>query len=185
MLAQELIRFNRLIAIVRASLASLQKAIKGLVVMDSDLEQARASAASTRPRTDGTHEAPGGRSAAAPRTAATPSTHSDANARIAQQAPDREQRSMAPSTSQTRASEYDEADHDSYVPYAPTPATNIVGAASQSTYDEHGHAFGYAPFGESHGGVTPSYMRNRNRGWGWREYFAPIYSSPAPIRKRV
>ena len=45
-----------------------------------------------------------------------------------------------------------------HVPYAPTPATNIVGAASQSTYDEHGHAFGYAPFGESHGGVTPSYV---------------------------
>merc|ERR1712060_70652 len=37
-LVQELIRFNRLTAIVRSSLASLKKAIKGLVVMDADLE---------------------------------------------------------------------------------------------------------------------------------------------------
>jgi len=37
-LVQELIRFNRLTTIVRSSLASLQKAIKGLVVMDADLE---------------------------------------------------------------------------------------------------------------------------------------------------
>jgi len=37
-LSQELIRFNRLIAIVRKSLADLKKAIKGLVVMDADLE---------------------------------------------------------------------------------------------------------------------------------------------------
>merc|ERR1711869_76199 len=37
-LSQELIRFNRLIVIVRSSLANLKKAIKGLVVMDADLE---------------------------------------------------------------------------------------------------------------------------------------------------
>ena len=37
-LAQELIRFNRLISIVRSSLNSLKKAIKGLVVMDAELE---------------------------------------------------------------------------------------------------------------------------------------------------
>ena len=37
-LAQELIRFNRLIVIIRNSLANLKKAIKGLVVMDADLE---------------------------------------------------------------------------------------------------------------------------------------------------
>ena len=37
-LVQELIRFNRLIAIVRTSLANLKKAIKGLVVMDADLD---------------------------------------------------------------------------------------------------------------------------------------------------
>jgi len=37
-LLQELIRFNRLIVIVRKSLANLKKAIKGLVVMDADLE---------------------------------------------------------------------------------------------------------------------------------------------------
>jgi len=37
-LHQELIRFNRLTVIVRSSLANLKKAIKGLVVMDADLE---------------------------------------------------------------------------------------------------------------------------------------------------
>jgi len=37
-LSQELIRFNRLTVIIRKSLADLKKAIKGLVVMDADLE---------------------------------------------------------------------------------------------------------------------------------------------------
>jgi dynein heavy chain len=37
-LLQELIRYNRLTTIVRSSLANLKKAIKGLVVMDADLE---------------------------------------------------------------------------------------------------------------------------------------------------
>ena len=49
-LVQELIRFNRLLSVIHSSLGSLRKAIKGLVVMSSDLEalsvslmQARAS----------------------------------------------------------------------------------------------------------------------------------------------
>jgi len=37
-LSQECIRFNRLTVIIRKSLADLKKAIKGLVVMDADLE---------------------------------------------------------------------------------------------------------------------------------------------------
>lgn len=37
-LCQELVRFNRLIGVIHSSLKTLQKALKGLVLMDSDLE---------------------------------------------------------------------------------------------------------------------------------------------------
>jgi dynein heavy chain len=37
-LLQELIRFNRLIQVVRTTLLDIKKAIKGLVVMSADLE---------------------------------------------------------------------------------------------------------------------------------------------------
>ena len=38
-LTQELVRFNRLIEVIHASLANLQKALKGLVLMSDDLEK--------------------------------------------------------------------------------------------------------------------------------------------------
>ena len=37
-LVQELIRFNRLISVIRSSLLELQKAVKGVIVMSSDIE---------------------------------------------------------------------------------------------------------------------------------------------------
>ena len=47
-LVQEMTRFNRLIAIVRSSLMDVQKAIKGLVVMNADLEEVFKSLATSK-----------------------------------------------------------------------------------------------------------------------------------------
>lgn len=38
-LVQELVRYNRLISVMKTSLSSLKKALKGLVVMSEDLEK--------------------------------------------------------------------------------------------------------------------------------------------------
>lgn len=39
MLVQELVRYNRLLEVMKSSLANLKKALKGLVVMSEDLEK--------------------------------------------------------------------------------------------------------------------------------------------------
>ena len=38
-LCQELVRFNRLLEVIHSSLRSLQKALKGLVLMSDDLDK--------------------------------------------------------------------------------------------------------------------------------------------------